>query len=71
MAHEGHGTPERRKPGPLPGPSMRLYSMRLDPADADWGKRQPDGLSGLVRRLLKQERQRQERRNRDEQHSDG
>lgn len=52
--------PARRKPGPVPGPPTRKYNVLLDEDLADWGKQQPGGLSELVRRLLRAERQKQE-----------
>ncbi len=45
--------PERRKPGPVPGPSTKKYNVLIEEALAEWGKRQPGGLSELLRRLLK------------------
>ena len=46
--------PRRRKPGPVPGPETQKYNVLLEPALAEWGKKQPGGLSELVRRLLRQ-----------------
>jgi hypothetical protein len=45
----------RRKPGPLPGPERRQYTILIDPDLGEWGKRQPGGLSDLIRRLLREE----------------
>jgi len=46
------------------GPAKRLdtdrYQVMLDPTDAEWAKSQPGGLSELVRRLLREEKQRQD-----------
>jgi hypothetical protein len=47
-----------RKRGPAPGAPTRKYNLLLDEELAEWGKRQAGGLSGLVRRLLKEERER-------------
>lgn len=52
---------ERRKPGPVPGPEMRQFTILMEPDLGEWGKRQPGGLSELVRRLLREEKQRQEK----------
>jgi len=41
-----------RKRGPVPGPKTERYQVLLDPDAADWGKRQPGGLSELLRKLL-------------------
>ena len=45
-----------RKRGRPAGSSTRpeKFTLSLDPDFADWGKRQPGGLSELVRRLLKE-----------------
>jgi hypothetical protein len=49
----------RKKPGPLPGPPMRQYTVRIEEDLGEWGKRQrPGGLSALIRRLLKEEQKR-------------
>ena len=50
---ETEETPERRKPGPVPGPPTKKYNVLIEEALAEWGKRQPGGLSELLRRLLK------------------
>ena len=50
---------ERRRPGPVPGPPTRKYNILLDEELAEWGKQQPGGLSELLRRLLKEEREKQ------------
>ena len=36
----------------------QTYQVKLPPDDAEWGKNAPEGLSGLLRRLLAEERQR-------------
>lgn len=51
----------RKKPGPVPGPPMNRYNILLEEELGEWGKRQPGGLSGLIRRLLKEEREKKER----------
>ena len=48
-------SPERRRgrpPGTVRPSSMMKTTMLLDPEDTEWAKTQPEGLSGLVRRLL-------------------
>jgi hypothetical protein len=49
----------RKKPGPVPKGFQR-HNIFLLEEDAAWAKAQPEGLSGLVRLLLTQERQRRE-----------
>ena len=53
-----HETKARKKPGPLPGPPTRKYNILLEEELGEWAKRQPGGLSKLVRRLIREERQR-------------
>jgi hypothetical protein len=52
----------RRKPGPVPGPANAKVTILLEPEIRDWGMHQPGGLSDLVRRLLREEKKRQEER---------
>jgi hypothetical protein len=52
--------PERKKPGPVPGLRTRKVNLLLEVDLAEWGKHQPGGLSELMRRLLKEEYQRQQ-----------
>ncbi len=40
------------------GPRFIKYQLTLDEESGEWGKSQPEGLSALVRRLLKTERSR-------------
>ena len=47
-------SPERKKPGPLPGPPMKTYTINIEEADAEWAKRQPGGMASLIRRLLRE-----------------
>ena len=49
----------RKKPGPVAGPPTTRYSVLLEEDLGEWGKQQPGGLSELIRRLLKAERERQ------------
>jgi hypothetical protein len=51
-------TEPRRKPGPHPKGYKRQHIF-LPSHLADWAKDQEGGLSGLVRRLLAEERQRE------------
>lgn len=44
------------KPGPVPGPEKRQFTILIEPDLGEWGKHQPGGLSELVRRLLREER---------------
>jgi len=53
-------TSERRKPGRRPGPEMRKVTIMMEPELAEWGIGQPEGLSPLVRQLLRDERRRRE-----------
>jgi hypothetical protein len=46
----------RRKPGPVPGPATAKYTVLLPEDLGEWGKRQPGGLSALLRRLLQSAR---------------
>lgn len=50
-----------RRPGPLPGVARRQYTLLIDEELGDWGKAKPGGLSGLVRRLLQEEKSKEER----------
>ncbi len=37
-------------------------TLTLDPDDTEWAKRQPEGLSGMVRRMVKEARLAEEKR---------
>ena len=51
-------TPDtRRKPGPLPGPPMKTYTINIEEDDAEWAKRQPGGMAALIRGMLRDARQ--------------
>ena len=54
------GEKTRKKPGPIPGPPMRKYNVLIEEELAEWGKRQPGGLSELIRALLTEERKRRD-----------
>lgn len=43
----------KKRPGPVPGPPTRKYTVLLEEELAEWGKRQPGGLSETLRALLK------------------
>ena len=46
-----------RKPGrPKSGNKVRKVTVMLPPDLHDWAMQQPEGLSGLIRRLLRDER---------------
>ena len=49
---------EDRKRGRPKGVETRTYQVKLPPDVAEWGKSTPEGLSGLLRRLLDEERSR-------------
>ena len=46
----------QRKLGRPRGPRFEKYQLTLDEESGEWGKSQPEGLSALVRRLLKEAR---------------
>jgi len=47
-----------KKPGRIPGPPTVKATVLLEEDLLEWGKQQPGGLSELVRRLLREERER-------------
>lgn len=49
--------PPRTKPGPVPKGYVDIH-IDLPRTLRDWAKRQPEGVSALVRRLLLDERKR-------------
>lgn len=51
-----------RKPGRVPGPPTAKTSVLLPPDLVEWGKKQPGGLSWLLRRLLTEARQAEQAR---------
>lgn len=53
--------PSKRRPGPAKREGRRQYPVILDESVAEWAKNTPDGLSGLVRRLLQDEYERTQR----------
>ncbi len=52
----------RQRPGPVPGPPTKKYTVLLPPDLGEWAKQQPGGLSDLMRRLLVEAKGRDERR---------
>ena len=52
----------KRRPGPVPGPATKKYNVLVEEDIGEWAKQQPGGLSELVRRLLKEERKRHDKR---------
>lgn len=50
---------KKRKPGPV-AKGHTQYGVTLPPELGDWGKEQPEGLSGLVRVLLAEEKAKRE-----------
>ena len=51
----------RKRPGPIPGPPTRKYNVLLEEELGEWAKQQPGGLSGLIRKLIREEKLRQSR----------
>jgi hypothetical protein len=49
-------TTDKKRPGPIPGPQTVKATVLLEPDLLEWGKRQPGGLSELMRRLLREAR---------------
>ncbi len=57
MDDQTTGTERRRgRPPAAEKSDMVKVTMLLPPGDTDWAKSQPEGLSGLVRRLLAEAR---------------
>jgi hypothetical protein len=52
----------KKKPGPVPGPLTVKATLRLEPELLEWGKHKPGGLSELVRRLLREEYEKEKNR---------
>jgi len=50
---------ERKKPGPVANPNLVMTTVSLESEMLEWGKKQPAGLSALLRRLMREEYQRQ------------
>lgn len=50
-------SPPRKKRGPIANPNLVITSVSLDADLLEWGKNQPGGLSALLRRLLKEEKE--------------
>lgn len=50
----------KTQPGPV-NRGFKATSVQLPPDMLEWAKHQPEGLSGLVRLLLSQERPRREK----------
>jgi hypothetical protein len=53
-------TQKGKRPGRVKGPATQKYTLMLDEADAEWGKQQPGGLSELLRRFLREAREKAE-----------
>ena len=49
---------KKRKPG-RPSTGVEQFNITIPPDLGEWAKRQPEGLSGLVRRLLSQKREKE------------
>ena len=54
--------PTWKKPGRVAGPTTQKFNVLIEPELAEWAKHQPGGLSEMVRRLLKQEREAREKK---------
>jgi len=52
--------PPRKKRGPVANPNLVITSVSLDADLLEWGKNQPGGLAALVRRLLREEKEKAE-----------
>lgn len=50
----------RKKPGPVANPDLVATSIKIELDLLEWGKNLPGGLSALVRRLLREEKERAE-----------
>jgi hypothetical protein len=46
----------------MPGPQTRKYTVLVEEDLAEWGKRQPGGLSSLIRSLLAEARAQSKKR---------
>jgi hypothetical protein len=51
----------RKKPGPIAGPAMTRTNVLIEPELLEWAKQQPGGFSELVRQLIREAKERQER----------
>jgi hypothetical protein len=54
-AKETRKTKTKKKPGRVANPNLVTTSILLEKDLLTWGKAQPEGLSALVRRLLRRE----------------
>lgn len=52
--------PEKTRQRGRPSRGLERYNLYLDPEIAEWAKQQREGLSGLLRDLLAEERHRRE-----------
>jgi hypothetical protein len=50
----------RKKPGPVANPNLVSATVKLEDDLVEWGKNQPGGLSALLRRLLREEKEKLE-----------
>lgn len=48
--------PEKRRRGPVANPNTLRTTVVLDRTLADWGKKQPGGLSAILRQCLEERR---------------
>lgn len=52
----------RKRPGPVAGPETVRKNVLIEPDLLEWAKRQPGGFSELVRRLVRESKEKQEAR---------
>lgn len=51
-SQNGNKAKQSKRKGPMPGPPTEPVTVRLEPHQAEWGKRQRGGLSALLRAML-------------------
>ncbi len=61
LEQEQRGIRRRGRPPSAQISGMVKITMTLNPDDTEWAKAQPEGLSGMVRRLLREAREKQKR----------
>lgn len=49
-----------KRRGPVPGPEKARTNVLIEPDLLEWGKHQPGGFSELVRRLVREAKEKQE-----------
>ena len=61
MMDDASSLPPRRPGRPKSGVRVRKITVMLTPEQHDWAMAQPEGLSGVLRRLITEEQARQRR----------